>query len=95
MNMQAVRAQRQAIAALARRHGVAEVRVFGSTARDMAGETSDLDLLVRLEPGRSLLDRAAFRADIEALLGVRVDVANPATLHPLIREQVQREAQAI
>lgn len=95
MNMQAVRAQRQAIAALARRHGVAEVWVFGSTARDTAGEASDLDLLVRLEPGRSLLDRAAFRADVEALLGVRVDVANPATLHPLIRDQVQREAQAI
>lgn len=95
MNLQTVRTYRQAIAAIARRHGVAEVRVFGSAAREAAGQDSDLDLLVRLEPGRSLLDRAAFRADVQDLLGVKVDVANPDTLHPLIRERVQREAQAL
>jgi len=95
MKLSAVRAHRQAIQALARRHGVTEVRVFGSTARGEAGPHSDLDLLVRLEPGRSLLDRAAFKADLEELLHVPVDVANPDTLHPLIRAQVQGEAQAL
>lgn len=95
MNLQMVRAYRQAIADRAIRHGVTEVRVFGSTARDTAGPDSDLDLLARLEPGRSLLDRAAFWAEVQEQLGVKVDVANPNTLHPLIRDQVQREAQAL
>ncbi len=80
---------------MSRRHGVREVRVFGSTVRGDAGPTSDLDLLVRLEPGRSLLDRAAFKTDLEDLLGIPVDVANPDTLHPLIRDRVQREAQVL
>lgn len=95
MNLQTVRSYREAITALARRHGVAEVRVFGSTARDAAGPGSDLDLLVRLEPGRSLLDRAAFKADVQELLGVKVDIANPDTLHPLIRDRVQHEARSL
>jgi uncharacterized protein len=95
MNLRTVRTYKQAIAAIARRHGVAEVQVFGSTAREAAGPESDLDLLVRLKPGRSLLDRAAFKADVQELLGVRVDVANPDTLHPLIRDRVQSEAQTL
>ncbi|MHA0033842.1 nucleotidyltransferase family protein [Deinococcus sp. PESE-13] len=95
MDMQALRGHRQAIDALARRHGVADLRVFGSTVRGTASPQSDLDLLVRLETGRSLLDRAAFRADLQDLLGLTVDVVNPATLHPLIRDRIQREAQPL
>ena len=93
--MQALQTFRPAIKRLAQRHGVTDLRVFSSTVRGEAGPHSDLDLLVSLEPGRSLLDRAAFRADLQDLLGVKVDVANPATLHPLIRDRVQHEAQPL
>lgn len=92
MNLAALRAQRAAVQALARRHGVTEVRVFGSTVRGEASPHSDVDLRVRLEAGRSLLDRAAFKSDLEHLLGVPVDVANPDTLHPLIRARIPHEA---
>ncbi|PNY81050.1 nucleotidyltransferase family protein [Deinococcus koreensis] len=95
MELSGIRAHRYALQALARKHGVAEVQIFGSTARGETGPDSDLDLLVRLEAGRSLLDRAAFKVEVEELLGVSVDVANPDTLHPLIRERVQREAQPL
>lgn len=95
MNLAALRRHRQAIEAIAERHGVTELKIFGSTATGKAGPDSDLDVLVRLAPGRSLLDRAAFRADLQDFLGVDVDVAHPDTLHPLIRAQVQAEAQAL
>lgn len=95
MNLTTLRSHRQAIEAIAGRCGVTELKVFGSTATGTARPDSDLDVLVRLAPGRSLLDRAAFKAELQELLGVNVDVAHPDTLHPLIRAQVQAEAQAI
>lgn len=95
MNIAALRRHRQAIKAIAERHGVTELKVFGSTATGKAGPDSDLDVLVRLAPGRSLLDRAAFRAELQDCLGIDVDVAHPDTLHPLIRAQVLAEAQAL
>lgn len=95
MDMRTLQTYRQEIDALSRRHGVSQLRVFGSTVKGQTGLDSDLDLLVSLEPGRSLLDRAAFKADLQDLLGIKVDAVNPATLHPLIREQVQQEAQPL
>lgn len=95
MQLTALRSRKADILALARRHGVRDLRVFGSTVRGEAGPQSDVDFLARLEPGRSLLDRAAFKADLEDLLGVPVDVANPDRLHPILREQVRRESQPL
>ena len=48
--------------------------IFGSVARGDAGEQSDLDLIVRFEPGRSLLDHGGLVMDLRELLGRRVDV---------------------
>ena len=95
MNLATLRQHKQSIEALAERHGVTELRVFGSTATGTARPDSDLDVLVRLAPGRSLLDRAAFKADLQELLGISVDVAHPDTLHPLIRAEVQQQAQTL
>ena len=52
----------------------------------------DVDLLVNLEPGRSLLDHAALTLELEALLGCRVDVATDEGLRPRVRARVLREA---
>ncbi len=68
------------------------MRVFGSVARGEAGETSDVDFLVEFEPGTSLLRHAAMIADLEELLGRRVDVAPEKMLKEQIRDRVLEEA---
>ena len=77
---------------LARRHGARNVRLIGSVARGEAGPASDLDLLVDLEQGRSLLDHAALMIELEQLLGCKVDVATEQGLRPRVRERVLSEA---
>ena len=62
--------KRQEILRAAAKHGARGVRVFGSAARDQADAHSDIDLLVSMEPGRSLLDHAALWLEIETTLGL-------------------------
>lgn len=89
---QLVRKHRHEILTLAAKHGVEEVRLFGSVARGEEDKNSDIDLLVRLERGRSLLDHIAFQQDVQDLLGVRVDVISEGGVSPYIRADVLREA---
>jgi uncharacterized protein len=83
---------RQDIISIASKYGAKNVRVFGSVARGQAQQGSDLDLLVQLDRGRSLLDLIAIKQDLEDLLGCNVDVVTEAALSPYIREQVLRDA---
>jgi len=77
---------------IATRHGAAKVRVFGSVVRGDAGPDSDVDILIDLGPGRSLLDIVAIKQDLEDLLGCRVDVVTEAAISPYIRDRVLEEA---
>jgi predicted nucleotidyltransferase len=72
--MEALRRSRSAILAAVRRRGATEVRIFGSVARGEATASSDVDVLVTFDADRSLLDQVHLIADLEKLLGVRVDV---------------------
>lgn len=83
---------REAIAAIARRYGATDLRIFGSVARHEAGEASDLDLLVELEPGRTLFDLGGLSYELECLLGRRVDVVTAPLLRADIRGRVLAEA---
>ena len=87
-----VRQHREEILENARRHGARRVRIFGSTIRGEAGPESDVDILVDLEPGRSLFDLGRLSLDLEDLLGRRVDVVTEAGLHWYIRDRVVEEA---
>jgi uncharacterized protein len=69
-----VHRHRHAIAEIAARHGAHQVRLVGSVARGDHQATSDIDLLVTLEPRRSLLDLAALHDELVALLGVEVSI---------------------
>jgi hypothetical protein len=87
--------QRERIFATAAKYGASHIRVFGSVARGEADETSDVDFLVDLEPGRSLFDLGGLLYDLQELLGRNVDVVTPAGLRPRIRERVLKEAVAL
>jgi predicted nucleotidyltransferase len=87
--------RREEILAIVKRHGGRNVRVFGSQARGEGAPDSDLDILIDLEPGRSLLDIVAIKQDLEDLLGCSVDVVTEASVSPYIREHVLSEAIAL
>jgi predicted nucleotidyltransferase len=80
------------ILGLAAKYGARNVRIFGSVARGKADEQSDVDFLVEMEPGRSLLDLGGLQAELEALLGCSVDVVTEKGLKPRIRGRVLAEA---
>lgn len=84
-----LRARRDEILAIADRWGATNVRVFGSVARGDATHGSDVDLLVDLDPARSLLDLGGLLMDLQELLGVAVDVGTD--VRPRMREQVLAE----
>ena len=84
--------KRDAILAIAAKHGACNVRLFGSAARGEADEDSDVDLLVDLEPGRTLFDLGAFLMDLQDLLGRKVDLVTEAALHWYIKDRVLQEA---
>ena len=84
--------KRADILRLATRHGAHNVRLFGSAARGDADALSDVDILVDLEPGRSLLDLGGLLMDLQELLGCRVDVITEKGLRPRIRSRVLQEA---
>jgi len=84
--------KRAAILAIAAKHGVTSVRVFGSFARGEAREDSDLDLLVEAGPQTPPWFPGGFLSDLETELGRRVDVAEEDGLHPLIRGRILEEA---
>jgi predicted nucleotidyltransferase len=94
MNPQeALRTKREEILRIATLHGARSVRVFGSAARGQAGPQSDVDLLVEMDPEhRSPWFPAGLIADLEDLLGCKVDVVTPNALHRLIRNRVLEEA---
>lgn len=87
-----LKAKRTEILDLAARHGARNLRVFGSVARGDARPDSDVDFVVDMEPGRSLLDLGGLLMDLQALLGCRVDVVTERGLKERIRARVLEEA---
>ncbi len=93
--MDTILARREYILRIARRFGASNVRVFGSVARGSDTVESDVDFLVSVEPGRSLLDLAGLKLGLEDILGRKVDVASESGLRPKFRERVLAETIAI
>jgi predicted nucleotidyltransferase len=90
-----LRRSRSELAAAGRTRGVNSIRVFGSAARGDATAGSDIDLLVELEPGRTLIDLIGFKQDAERILGQRVDVATPGLMRRPIRQRAFRDARPL
>lgn len=83
---------REEILKIADKHGAYNVRLFGSVARGDATSQSDIDFLVNMKPGRSLMDMGGLLYDLQELLKVEVDVVTENGLKPRIRKTVMEEA---
>lgn len=90
-----VKTKREDILRTATKYGAYNVRVCGSVARGEADEKSDIDLLVDMEPHRSLLELAGLLIELEELLGHNVDVVPEDSLRARIKERVLKEAVAL
>lgn len=90
-----LRRRRGAVLALAAKHGMSNLRVFGSVARGDDGPDSDLDLMVRLPEGAGLFAIARFAEELEELLHVPVDVIPEGTLKQRVRARVEPELVAL
>ena len=86
---------REDILRIAKRHGARNIRVFGSVARGEARPDSDVDFLVEMEPGRSLLDMGGLLMELQEVLGRHVDVVTERGVKARIRERVLKEAFAL
>jgi predicted nucleotidyltransferase len=91
----ALATHREHVLALALAHGAHNVRVFGSVASGLDRDGSDLDLLVDLPRGTSLLGIVSLQLDIQNALGTKVDLCTERELHPALRERILTEARAL
>ena len=92
VDLDTLRNRREQILRIVSRHGGSNIRVFGSVARGEADDGSDVDVLVDLEPGRSLMDLGGLLTDLQELLDCPVDVVTEKGLRRRIRERVLRES---
>ena len=90
-----IRRMRGRLDVAARRHGISDLRVFGSVARGEENPDSDVDFLVNLDRGRTLLDLIGFQQEAEDILGVGVDVSVPRMMKERVRARAMREARPV
>jgi len=90
-----VRRKRHSLVAAAAAHGVTGLRVFGSVARGDDRPDSDLDLLAQLPPGIGMIGLGRLEAELEAIVGARVDLAPADNLKPYVRKHVEQELVAL
>ena len=92
MKSKLLRQHRKTITELAQKHGAQSVSVFGSLARGDDDSNSDIDLLIELDPKRSLLDVISMKYAIEDLTGRKVDIVTRKGISPYLVEQILEEA---
>lgn len=92
LTQEMLRQKRDGILSIARRYGAHDVRIFGSVARGDNSDQSDLDLIVRFDDGRTLLDQGGLLMELREFLGMRVDVVDEGALSGRFERIVRKEA---
>lgn len=92
---QLLKVKREAILEIAHRNGATSIRIFGSASRGEGRDDSDIDFLVELDEDRSLLDHSRLILDLEDLLGRKVHVVTPKSLHRSMRDSILGEARPL
>jgi predicted nucleotidyltransferase len=94
-SLDSIVARRDEILAIMRAHGASNPRLFGSVARREDRPESDIDFLIDMESGRSLVDLIGLQHALESRLGRRVDLLTPAALNRHMRERILAEARSL
>jgi len=92
MKIEELKEKREQILAIAERHGAKKIKLFGSSAKGDSRRESDVDFLIELEPGRTLLDIIAMKQDLEDLLQRKVDVLTEGAMSPYLRDEIVSHA---
>jgi predicted nucleotidyltransferase len=90
--LERIQQQKKNILAIARQHGIVRLRLFGSVVRGEETPQSDIDLLVDLEPGRSMFDLGGALIQLQELLRRKVDIVTEGGLHWYLKEKIMQEA---
>jgi len=91
MNLNELRQKRDRILQIASLYGAKDLRIFGSIARNEQNESSDIDLLVKMEKGTTLLKHISLVHALEEELGTKVDVVSENAIKGRIKENILRE----
>lgn len=75
--------------------GILKASVFGSLARGDNRKNSDIDILVKLAAGKTLLDLIGLRQELEDTLGKKVDVITYNSIHPLLKKSILKDQKVI
>ncbi|OGR98388.1 MAG: DNA polymerase subunit beta [Elusimicrobia bacterium RIFCSPLOWO2_12_FULL_39_28] len=89
---ESIKVMRNEILKIAAHHGAKNLRIFGSVVRGDAKPTSDIDFLVEVDKNHSPFFPGGFVADLEELLGCKIDIVTEKSLHWYIRDRVIHEA---
>ncbi len=82
---------KEQILPILKRHAVIHAGLFGSFVRNEQKETSDIDLLIEIEPEKSLLDVIALKIELEETLSNTFDLVEYCNIHPLLKKQILEE----
>lgn len=86
-----IQEKKQEIINISAKYGVSKIKVFGSYARGEETPESDIDFLMDIPAGKSLLHRISLQQELEDLLGIKVDIAKPENLHEAIKVKILQE----
>lgn len=78
-----------------KRQGVLKAALFGSFARNEAGQNSDIDLLVKLDKSKTLLDLVALKLELKEKLKMKVDLLTYDSIDPLLKSRILKEQKLI
>jgi hypothetical protein len=78
-----------------KKNGVIKASLFGSFVRNESDDDSDIDLIVKFQKGKSLLDLVGLRLDLEERFNRKVDILTYDSIHPKLREQILSEQEVI
>ncbi len=95
MRPEKLREIRNRIYPILKRYDVAKAAIFGSYAREEETLKSDIDILVEFSAEKSLLDLAGLKIELEEALSSEVDVLTYNSLHPLIKDRILKEQEAL
>ena len=90
--LESLKRNKKALLAIASKRGASNIRVFGSVSREEETPESDIDFLVTLEQGRSLLDLVGLQQDLSSYLLRNVDVIPDDSLNKYLRDRIMKEA---